>query len=202
MGCIHSHPGLYAVRGLQLDTPGKPFPYLLFLSPRKQNETNKNKISVKHVVIKPSCKRLHYVPPEVLPFGKSHTPKGWVFSSESLSSLCTLMKAFPTSGLNHTGVTGIGSGCVEILSPLAVRGSTPFVPHHEQPLLGCSKDVIIFHACLDVTGVCGQLKWRQTFWMRKGVSIVTQLIPQVCSLHTFPTQPYITPKYTPKATTS
>lgn len=57
--------------------------------------------------------------PEVLPYGVSHT--------KGMSSLHSLMKIFPISGLGLTDVTGIGSGCIEIWSLLALRGSTHFV---------------------------------------------------------------------------
>lgn len=60
------------------------------------------------------------------------------------------MKSFSTSVLDHTNVIGTGSRYAEIWSPLALREPTQFLPHHEQPSLVSCKDIIIFHAFLDV----------------------------------------------------
>lgn len=69
----------------------------------------------------------------------------------------SLMQTIPTSGLDHTDGTGFGSGCAEIGSLFALRGSNKFAPHHKEPSLLCSKDVIIFHVCSGVKRVCEKL---------------------------------------------
>lgn len=85
-----------------------------------------------------------------------HTSKGWVSSGKSLSSLSSPMKTFPTSVLDYTDVTGIGSMCAKILSPHPLED--PIIcPHYEYPSPLCCEDIIIFHALLDVKRVCGKL---------------------------------------------
>ena len=134
----------------------KPFVSLSFLLPTQQNEWKWNfskrewlslyificKWLISFIVLHP--------PTEILPHGKSFTHHRGKYVVGKAWAVCLLIKSFSTSVLDHTNVTGTGFRDAERLFSLVLGELTELPPHHEKPGWVSWKDIIIFHAFLDV----------------------------------------------------